>query len=163
MLWNSLMKKPILMMGIIMMGLFIYDYRSNRIGNKSVFYRDAFTTWACKPVVAKLEKLTPSNWTYVCNKDNLKIMLNLSKDVQKINERAVIYREMANSLIYISKNSPEDNLERVPIIYLSITGTHYRVNAISSGKDILKLKNMQTTNFIQQHLQSVVKVKEIEL
>lgn len=157
------MKKPVLVMGIFMMGLFIYDYKSNKLGKKSIFHRDAFATWACKPVVAKLEKLTPANWSYTCNQDNLKIMFDLNKDINKANEKTLIYREMANTLIFISKNSPDENLERVPVVYLSLSGTHFKVNAITSGKEILKLKNMKTTSFIQQHLQSTVKVKEIEL
>lgn len=163
MLANLLLKKPALVMGILMMGLFIYDY-SNRSGNKkSIFFRDAFTSWSCKPVVLKLEKTTPKGWSFVCSEENLKISIELQATAKSGAEKQLLYREMANNLMFISKVSPEENLERVPIIHLVMIGENYRIDAITSGDDLSKLKHLKDKRFINQHLQSTVNVKELSL
>lgn len=163
MLWNSLMKKPALIMGIIMMTLFILDYRSKKEGNKSIFFRDAFTSWACKPVVQMLKKSSPNNWKYNCKEENLKIIIEVNYKVSKAKELQLLYRELANNLMYISKNSPEENLERVLVIHTQLIATHYRVDAVTEGKDLAKMKFLKDDRFIKQHLQATVKVKETAL
>lgn len=150
-------------MGIIMMTLFILDYRSKKEGNKSIFFRDAFTSWACKPVVQKLKKSSPDNWKYICTEDNLKIIIEVNNNVPKSKELKLLYRELANNLMYISKNSPEDNLERVLVVHTQLIATHYRVDAITEGKHLTKIQYLKDNRFIKQHLQATVKVKETTL
>lgn len=150
-------------MGIIMMTLFILDYRSKKEGNKSIFFRDAFTSWACKPVVQMLKKSSPNNWKYNCKEENLKIIIEVNYKVSKAKELQLLYRELANNLMYISKNSPEENLERVLVIHTQLIATHYRVDAVTEGKDLAKMKFLKDDRFIKQHLQATVKVKETAL
>lgn len=163
MLWNSLMKKPALIMGIIMMTLFILDYRSKKEGNKSIFFRDAFTSWACKPVVQMLKKSSPDNWNYICKEDNLKIIIEVNNKVSKAKELQLLYRELANNLMYISKSSPEENLERVLVVHTQLIATNYRIDAVTEGKHLAKMKFLKDNRFIKQHLQATVKVKETAL
>lgn len=163
MLWNSLMKKPMLVIGIIMMVLFIYSLRSGKSGQGFFYNRDVFKSWSCKPVVLMLEKSAPKTWSYTCTESLLKIAVEMDEKLSQTQERQLLYREMANGLIYVSKVSPEENLERIPVVQFYLVGTHLRVDGVVSGEELIKFKNISNAELLRQHFKASVQVKEIAL
>ena len=79
-------------------------------------------------------------------------------DVKSI--RPLAYREMANHLTFIAKNSAADSLERVLIVRVRLESKNFVFNGVTNGKDIVKLATMKKPAFIAKHLQSTVQVKE---
>ena len=72
----------------------------------------------------------------------------------------LIYRELANSLVAVAKNSPSDNLESVDIVNLIIDHPSLMVSAITEGQYVVKLATMNDPGLISQHLKVSVQVKE---
>ncbi|MGK0367385.1 MAG: hypothetical protein ACI9QD_000519 [Thermoproteota archaeon] len=158
MIWKSLLKKPILAIGIIMMGLFLYDLKHRRETGQSPYLRDVFNTWSCRPIQEKIKRLVPATWSITCTKNNMTFKVK-ENDVGS-NPRVYLYREMANYLMFISKVSPEENLERTLLVHLELDSPTLKINAIIQGDMLSKLKNLKTNSFIKQHLKETVKVKE---
>ncbi len=160
---NSLMKNPLLAIGILMMVILLFQL------NKKGFFesrRAKLTPSSCKAVQVKLDRRIPENWKTHCEGqsfNNLAILIKLSlkkKFKEKNDLKAYLYREMANNLIHIAKNSPDDNLERTDIVRLKIIHPQIEINAISEGRFIVKLATLKDKRLIAQHLQTTVQVQE---
>ena len=72
-----------------------------------------------------------------------------------------MYRELANSLIFIAENAFSDSLEKVMIIRIKLKSSGLDLNAVTEGKYIVKFKTMKEKKFIRQHLRSTVQVQEV--
>lgn len=161
MLWNSLMKKPMLILGILMFGIFLYDYNLRKQGKGGIFERKSFKTWSCRPIEIKIEQLgLPSGWEMECNKSNMKFTIHLKEEVTPNTVKSYMYRELANSLVWIAKKSPSDSLERVLVIHTEIHTPLLRINAITEGKDLQLFKKANSQDQIKSLLRSTVQVKE---
>lgn len=153
-----LMKNPVLMIGIILMGLFLNDLRL-----KGYFNRDGLIPTSCKASLIMLKKRIPSNWNTSCNSNEMIVKIDLkSKQLHNLAKlKSLIYRELANHLIFIAKNTPEDSLSRVDKIFLYEDTSKIQVLAMTEGKYLVKFKTLKTKTHIMKHLQNTVKVKEI--
>ncbi len=161
MLWNSLIKKPVLVIGVIMViALFIDIYR--RQEGKSLFYREDFIANSCRAVLVKLEKRTPANWKTYCEDNNLTAEMNYSgPDIGHKDSKQIAYRRLANDLSFISKNSPNETLDRVYIVRIKSSQPGLEINAVTEGKHISKLAGMNSPSHISEHLKNTVQVKEV--
>lgn len=163
---KTLMKNPMLMIGILLMVIFL-----GGLGDKSIFSRkEKLTPTSCKAVLIMLNKRIPATWTTDCEQNNLKIhiLANVelkSEEEQKRDQelRAVLFRELANNLVFVAKNSPIDSLERTDAITMSIQAGNRKINAASFGRHVIKLNTMKSQKFIKEHLQATVKVQEVKL
>lgn len=164
MLWNSLIKKPVLVMGILMMGLFLYDQFGREEDERfSVFLNPKLMPTSCKSVTVKLTKKTPQSWKLSCNNENLTIeVFKSEKFDDEIKLKTFLYRELANNLSFVAKNSPEDSLSRTFIVRLVIYHPKLTINAVSEGKYVARLKELESPDFIRDHLKATVQVKEIK-
>ena len=108
-----------------------------------------------------LDRRIPSNWATKCDNNNLSIAITPTKKVEAKNLKAYLYRELANSMIYIAKNSPVDGLERVLIVSIEMHSKELQINAITEGKDIVKFSTIRDRNLVLDHMRSTVNVKEI--
>ena len=155
---KALMKNPILIMGILMMGLFL---NSLRTGSSKIFLSNDHQAHSCTAVVIKLEKNIPATWSLNCNDNNLEVFIKYDKVFKEvIHVKPFLYRELANNMTQIAKNSPYETLERVNIITLRIENPQMEINAVTEGKFIVKLANLKTNKFLSEHLKATVQVQE---
>lgn len=158
-----LTKYPIFMVGLLMMALFLFQAR-----DKGFFAsrRDKMIPTSCKAVRVKLKKRIPSNWSSSCEGNNLAVNINLAIEKSKISSidqlRAIMYRELANDLILVAKNSPQDSLERTDIVRLNMKHSSLEINAVTEGRFIVKLSTIKSGELIKEHLKTTVQVKEFK-
>lgn len=152
-----LISKPILTIGILM---FILVWVGS--GGKNPFFeRDALKPTSCKAALVKLEKRLPSDWKLFCEENNLAVEIN-EKDHKLEGKEltALMYRQLANYLVEIGRASESDILEKVYIVRLKLMHKKIEVNAVTEGKYIVKLSTLTSPDFIREHLQQTVQVKE---
>ncbi len=164
---KSFMKNPMLVVGVLMMLIFVFQ-----AGKKFNWWearRQKLMPSSCKAVLVKLDRRIPENWSTHCEGstyNNLAIDIHFpvekDKKAQNLQQvRALLYREMANDLISVAKISPEDNLEKTDIIRLKMIHPQLIINAITEGKYIVKLKTLTDKRLIAQHLKVTVQVQEV--
>lgn len=154
-----LMQKPILAIGIIMFGLFIYQVASDQ--KWGIFHNEKLTTTSCRGVTARLEKKIPANWKVYCEGNNLAVEIDeiaIPKDATNL--KALMYRQLANHMTYVARNSYSDILEKVFFVRFRINHPKLVINAVTEGKYIVKLATLETPEHIMSHLQATVQVKE---
>ena len=159
MLWNSLLKNPILTIGIIMFGLFLYQ-----VGVKekwSIFNNDKLIATSCRGVIVRLKKKVPENWQVFCEGNNLAVEIKEIAIPDKANNlQLLMYRQLANHMTFIARMSTIYILEKVDFIRFRITHPKLVINAVTEGKYIIKLATLENSEHIMTHLKSTVQVKE---
>lgn len=154
------MDKPILMIGILLMSVYLLTYQ------RHLFFgdKDRFNPTSCKAVLVKLNRRIPGNWSTNCRGNNLEVSIQY-QEIQKPGSkkqkvRKLLYREMANFLTYIATNSPLDNLEQVDVVSVYLHHPKILVTAVTEGKYIVKLSTIKNKQMIANHLKATVSVKE---
>ncbi len=156
-----MMKNPVLIIGILLMVIFL-----STSGRKLLSRKEALNPTSCKAVLVKLNRRIPKNWSTKCKGNNLTVIVkykDLDKKVEadKQKLRKLLYRELANFLTHIAKNSPSDNLELTDIVRLKLDQKNLVINAVTEGKFIVKLSTLSETKNIKEHLRKTVKVQEV--
>ncbi len=162
-----LMKNPILAIGLLFMVIFLFQ-----AGEKYNWWpsrTQKLMPSSCKATQVKLDRRIPAHWKSLCEGksfNNLAVIINypVEKNAQKLEDLALnklIYRELANDMILIAKNSPADNLERVDIVRIQFNHPQKQVNAITEGRFIVKLQTMTDRSLIAKHFQTTVQVQEV--
>lgn len=151
------MQKPILAIGLLM---FIVVWASSG-GRNPFFEREAIKPTPCRAALIRLEKQVPSSWKLLCEGNNLAVEIveaSSELDVKKL--KTLLYRQMANHLVLLAKSSQADILEKVFIVRLRLSHSKLEINAVSEGKYVAKLATLTSPEFIMEHLQQTVQVKE---
>jgi hypothetical protein len=159
MLWNSLMKKPVLMIGIIMFLLFLYQVASKE--KWGIFANSKLIPTSCRGVLVGLERRIPENWKVFCEGNNLAVEikeLSIPEDVENI--RPLLYRQLANHMAFLARNSANDILEKVFFVRFHLVHDKMTIDAVTEGKFIVKLSTLENSEHIMTHLKSTVQVKE---
>jgi hypothetical protein len=159
MLWNSLLKKPILSMGIIMFSLFLFQvWKKEKWG---IFHNDKFISTPCRGVLVRLEKKVPGNWKVFCEGNNLAVEINeIAIPEKAANLQLLMYRQLANHMAYVTRLATIDILEKVLFVRFRLTHPNLVINAVTEGKFIVKLATLENPDHIMTHLKSTVQVKE---
>jgi hypothetical protein len=159
MLWNSLLKKPILAIGILMIGLFVMQVaRKEKWG---FFYNDKLTTTSCRGALVRIEKKIPANWKVFCEGNNLAVEIQeVAIPDEASNLKILMYRQLANHMSFVAQSSTADILEKVYLVRFKLEHPRLVINAVTEGKYIVKLLTLQTPDHIMAHLKSTVQVKE---
>ena len=158
---KSLMKNPILMIGILLMSIFLM----NTFMDNGLWNRDRLNPTSCRAVLVKLDRRIPGNWKTECDKNNLNLSIHHTvtekefKDMKSV--RMIVYRELANSFVHLAKNSPSDNLERVDWVSIRYAHPKLEVGALTEGKFAVKFATIKNTELMKKHLQATVQVKEL--
>jgi hypothetical protein len=159
MLWNSLLKKPVLFIGILMFSLFLFQV--SRQKKWGVFHNEKFNSHSCRAVVIPLERRIPINWKIFCEGNNLAIEIEEVVVPDKAsNLKALMYRQLANHMGHVARMSPQDILAKVDFVRLRLSHKSLEINAVTEGKFIVKLATLENPEHIMSHLQSTVQVKE---
>jgi hypothetical protein len=161
MLLKSLMNKPILAIGILLMAIFLM----NTFTDGGLWNRDRLNPTSCKAVLVKLDRRVSGGWSTSCDGENLNLAIaHLSSkdeptDMKTV--RKIVYRELANSLVFIAKNSPTDNLERTPWVSIRYVHPKLEVGALTEGKFLVKFSTIKNKEMLMNHLKATVQVKEL--
>ena len=123
---------------------------------------------SCSIARKYLEKRAPKDWKLFCEENNLAVELSieLNKNLKLEKPQKVLaanYREMANNLVFIAKNSPLDILEKVMVIRLKQESDDFLINAVTEGKYIVKLATLKSHELIKEHLKNTVQVQELPI
>jgi hypothetical protein len=159
MLWNSLIKKPILVIGILMLVVVYFRAKNNRPWG--LFHNEKLIPTSCRAVLVKIEKDLPSGWNSYCDENNLTVEAIEKKLPTDMELKPKLYRQLANHLSMLSKLAPNESLERVFLVRLRLLHPTLELNAVCEGKYLAKLKDLDSPTLIAQHLQSTVKIQEI--
>ena len=159
MLWNSLMKNPVLAAGIIMFGLFLVQVaRKEQWG---IFYNEKLTSTSCKGASIRLVKKIPGNWNLFCEGNNMAVEIKEIAIPEKApNLRSLMYRQLANHMSFIARSAETDILEKVLFVRFKLVHPQMEINAVTEGQYIVKLKTLESPEHIMAHLKSTVQVKE---
>lgn len=159
MLWNYFINRPILAIGIILFGLFITQvYNKQKWG---IFHNDKLISTSCNGVSVRLQKKIPNNWKLFCEDNNLAVEIKeVTIPENAVNLKVLMYRQLANHMSFLAKNSETDILEKVFFVRFRLTHPKMIINAVTEGQYIVKLATLQSTDHIIGHLQSTVQVKE---
>ena len=165
MILKTIMKNPVLIIGILFMAIFLME--ANRRGYLGK--REKLVPSSCRAVRVKLDKRIPANWKTECTGsdfDHLRVevdyVLEEKTPVTQEKLRPILYRELANYLIFIAKNSPQDNLERTRQVQLILNHKRLSINALSEGQFVVKLSTLSDKSLIAQHFKTTVQVQEIK-
>jgi hypothetical protein len=159
MLWNSLMKNPVLTLGIILFGMFIYQVASKE--KWGIFHNEKLLSTSCRAVVIQVEKRIPANWKTFCEGNNLAVEINeVAVPPKAAHLEALMYRQLANHMSFIAKATHADMLEKVNFVRFRLTHEQMEINAVTEGKFIVKLATLETPEHIMTHLKSTVQVKK---
>lgn len=154
-----LMKKPILAIGLIMFGLFMYQV--SRQQKWGLFHNDKLIATSCKGVTIRLEKNIPNNWKIFCEGNNLAVEVEeVTIPKNATNLRTLMYRQLANHMSFVARSSHTDILEKVFLVRFKLNHPKMVINAVTEGKFIVKLATLETPEHVMTHLQSTVQVKE---
>lgn len=108
-----------------------------------------------------LEKRVPATWDIECDADNLTVVIQTELKVAEAkNLKAALYRELANHLIFISKNTLNESLERTLMVRVHMVHPVMEINALTEGQYIAKLAYMKKPEFIANHLKATVQVQD---
>lgn len=153
------MEKPVLAVGLLMFGLFLFQ-----VSNKQkwgLFHNEKLIATSCKALIVRLEKQIPGNWKVSCEGNNLAVEIDeVAIPKKATNLRKLMYRQLANHMAFVARNSHGDLLEKTFFVRFKITHPKMVVNAVTEGKFIVKLATLETSEHIMTHLQSTVQVKE---
>ena len=159
MLWNSLIKKPILVMGIIMFSLFLYQVAMKE--KWGIFYNAKLIPTSCKAVLVGLEKRVPANWKIFCEGNNLAVeIVEVAIPEEAENLKSLMYRQLANHMTFVARSTHADLLEKVMFVRFHLAHKGLSIDAVTEGKFIVKLATLENTEHIMTHLKSTVQVKE---
>jgi hypothetical protein len=154
-----LMQKPILAIGLIMFGLFLYQVGSKQ--KWGILYNEKLMSNSCKAVVIKLEKAIPANWKIFCEGNNLAVVINeLAVPPSATNLKSLMYRQLANHMSFVARKTYPDILEKVFFVRFKLIHPKMVINAVTEGKYIVKLATLESPEHIMTHLKSTVQVKE---
>lgn len=113
-----------------------------------------------------MSKRLPKEAKAQCNDNHLKVdwtiaigeLIRIDKPEKIL---AANYRELANNLTFIAKNSPQELLNSIATVTLTQEGEDYTLTAISEGKNLSLLKDLKAPELIAEHLRNTVKVQEV--
>lgn len=153
------MEKPVLAIGILMFGLFLYQVATDQ--KWSVFQNSKLVSTSCKAVTIKLEKAIPANWKVYCEGNNLAVEIQeIAIPPGATNIKALMYRQLANHMSFVARSSHSDILEKVFFVRFKIVHPKMIINAMTEGKFIVKLATLESPEHIMTHLKATVQVKE---
>jgi hypothetical protein len=153
------MKKPVLMIGIIMFLLFLYQVASKE--KWGIFANSKLIPTSCRCVLVGLERRIPENWKVFCEGNNLAVEIKelaIPEDVENI--KPLLYRQLANHMAFLARNSANDILEKVFFVRFHLVHDKMTIDAVTEGKFIVKLSTLENSKHIMTHLKSTVQVKE---
>ncbi|TDJ06880.1 MAG: hypothetical protein E2O68_04455 [Deltaproteobacteria bacterium] len=157
---QKLLKYPLAIMAILFSYLLFIYFDKNGIFSRR---RQLLEGTPCIAALVKLELKIPENWSANCDKNHLLVEVEEKipptiTDPAKI--KILLYREMANHLSFIAKNSPVANLENISSVLVKLNSENLNIEALTTGDSLVNLTTLNSPEIIREHLKNTVKVKE---
>lgn len=161
------LKNPILIIGLILMFIFLNDLKKRGMLPDIFQSRtEKLKPVSCKSSLVMLEKRMDTNWKVACDDNNLVVIINSplkrAEFPKEENFNAAVYRELANHIIFVSRNSLNESLERTFTVRMHLQADDLKLNALTKGEDIAQFANMKNPKFIREHFQKTVFVEEVK-
>lgn len=161
MMSQKILKYPLAIMAILFCYLLFVHFDKKGLFSRR---RQLLEGTPCIAALVKLELKIPKNWKGQCEKNNL--IVDIDEVIPpKVNDpkkvKILLYREMANHLSFIAKNSPVANLELINSILVKIKSDSLEIEALTNGDSLVKLTTLNSPEIIREHLKNTVKVKEL--
>ena len=163
-MFNYFIKKPILSIGILFFIIFLFQLKkTGYFERRSRVYYAA----SCTSLTVKLKRVAPKEWKIDCSghfaerTDTLEVSIELPliKD-PKLTAQSYVYREMANHLLFISQNSPIDNLEKLSWVKISLNYKGNQADGVVKGIALSKMRTLKSQQSLMGYLKSSVSVKD---
>ncbi len=155
-------KNPVLLMGIVMMGIFLIE-----ASRRGVFqeHREKLMATSCRSNAVKLNRRIPKTWTSKCKNNNLRIEIPLEMPASAKNSslsklRIFLFRELANAYVLVARNSAQDNLENINFVGIVIENSRIRLTSITKGEQLAPLAYLKARDLISAHIAKTVKILE---
>ena len=164
-MFDFLLKKPVLAIGILFVIILMFQLKnSGYFEKRSTMY----TASSCKAITIKLNRVMPKDWKTECSGHfadktdtlSIKVPSEIKDGTPSDQIRVLTYREMANHLSFISKNSPLDNLEKLSWVKLSIIHSSGQADGVTQGNLLAKMSSIKTPQGLIDHLKASVQVKD---
>ena len=161
MILKTLIKNPIFIVGILLMTILLLTLdREGKLFSRN----NLLKATSCNSVLVMLNNRKPKDWNTSCNDNNLLVSTQFKLPVKFLGDnkkiKHILYRELANSLVFIARNSLNESLERVTFVHVKIDSEKLMIDALTEGKYISKLATITNETFIADHLKNTVKIKE---
>ena len=157
MLWKSLTKNPVLIIGLLMVVILWFDLSRRGILPS---FSDRFIATSCRSAGVMLEKRMPENWDVQCQDNNMAVTIQSPVKAPPEQLAQVLYRELANDLHFIAQNSLHESLERTLIVRVRVVHPQMEVNAVTEGKELARMASLSEPSSIAQHLKATVQVQD---
>jgi len=159
---KTLFKNPVLSLGILFMIIFILSLRGKGFLHSRT---DKLKATSCSSILVMLNKRVPASWKTGCNDNNLQVTIRKElqpEQYKNMNDyKAALYRDLANDLMFISKNSPGDGLERVMMVTVDTVSPKMQIYAVTEGKYLARMATLNNPKMMTEHLKATVQVKEV--
>lgn len=139
------------------MAIFLFDLRDRKV----FFHRDKLEATSCKAAIVPLTKrVAEDQWTIKCKENNLDIDIISEYSANTNVTKKILYTELANQLMFISQNTHPEAMERTFMVVIKLKSNMMNISAMTEGKYLAKMRNLQDENQLLKHIQATVKTKE---
>jgi hypothetical protein len=157
MIWQKIMKYPILMVGILMFTIFITNTETQKWLGK---HFDRFKPSNCRVQLERVEDNMKYDWDVECHNEALKITQDYTLKDSKFTLKQQMYRQIANNYAHLAQLSNPETLELIQQVYIILKHPDLNISSESKGSEIIKFNDLKTQEDMMRHLKFTVKVKE---
>lgn len=160
MIWQNLMKKPVLILGILLFGLFLTQ---NTTRKWWASYSHRFIPNTCMSLKTRVEEKAPKNWIIECpGTENLIVTLEV-KNGSTVDSalKRELYKMLANSYVHFAKLSNPETLELLHHLTIIVDHPELKIISKSEGNRVVKFAGLKRQDQIARHLQNSVRVREV--
>lgn len=155
MILYKVIQRPVLSASVIIFLLIVYEIR-----RKGGMNRDNLNPTSCRSASVMLKKRMPADWDLQCQGNDLLVTISeKGESGQTTIGRALLYRKLAAHLVFISKNSLEESLERTHKVKIHLKASHLSIHAVTEGKYVSPMAYLDVSKLTVQ-LRKHVRVKE---
>lgn len=159
MLMKSLLKYPVLIIGVLLFALFIFDEHTKKWWD---LYTGRFKPNPCLDALTRAEKLGPKYWSLNCNEQVLEVESTFDiAEIKKEDQKRASYRKLANEISELAKVSNPETIELLKKVTYKLKLEDKAIVAITTGEAIAKLQMLKDAKAIAFHIHTSVNVKEI--
>lgn len=161
MIWQRAMKYPMLIVGVILFTMFLFDGKTKEWWSK-FSYRYIPNT--CQTIKDRVQDKLADNWSVKCPQTELMLITIEEKIVPKKPTllRSLLYKQLANHYSTFSQTANPETLEMLKKIKITLKHGQMQIVSQSSGKSVVQFRALKQKSAILRHLQKTVKVKEVQ-
>lgn len=159
MIWQHLLKYPMLIVGIILFSLFLMDEHTKIWWKK---YNGRFIPNTCMAISDRVLPIAPKNWSIECPDKDL-LILTVKSSIQSAEPklRSDLYRELANTYVQFAQISNPETLEFLIKLRIILDHPKLTIESVSDGEAVVGFLKIKSQQRILEHLAATVKVKEV--